>query len=130
MGSSARVLAVDDDRLVRMSLRVTLRGAGLEVDTAATCREATTLLKNRPYGVVLTDLDLPDDSGLEVARCAQGTQPGTVVLLLTGSDEDFTPERATAVGVDGLILKPYRLADLLQKIQTALGEREPERSDA
>lgn len=121
MQGRTRVLAVDDDRLIRLNLSLLLGREGLEVDTAATCREARSLLDRRLYGVVVTDLDLPDASGLEVVRWARENCPETKIILISGS--------STALeGLEGLdedaaksvVLKPFRFDELLALVREAL----------
>ena len=121
MQGRTRVLAVDDDRLIRLNLSLLLGREGLEVDTAATCREARTLLDRRPYGVVVTDLDLPDASGLEVVKWARENCPDTKIILISGSStaleglEALDHEAAKAV-----VLKPFRFDELLALVRDAL----------
>ena len=65
-----RILAVDDERLIRMSLRHVLHREGFDVDTARTGAEAIALLRDHTYDLVYTDLELPDLDGREVLRRA------------------------------------------------------------
>lgn len=121
MEALPRVLAVDDDKLIRMNLTLMLGREGLEVDTAATCDEARALMGARSYGVVLTDLDLPDASGMEVVRAARALVPGVKVIVVTGSTSTLTPSEAEVVGAEAVLFKPFALADLLGQVRRALG---------
>ena len=115
-----RVLAVDDDKLIRMEMELMLGRDGLQVDTAANCAEAHDLLRANHYDVVLTDMDLPDECGLEVLRRAKAKDPAVRVILVTGSASVMSDEDAAAAGADALILKPFRLQDLLSEVRHAL----------
>jgi DNA-binding response OmpR family regulator len=77
-----RVLLVEDDLEVAATVRPYLEGAGYEVVCAATAAEARSLLQARPPDVVVTDIALPDGSGVELARDARAQ--GTPVIALTG----------------------------------------------
>lgn len=116
-----RVLAVDDDKLIRMNLTLMLGREGLVVDTASTCREAKALLGMRAYGVILTDLDLPDASGLEVVRVAHALAPAAKVIVVTGSTSTITPSEAETAGAESVLFKPFALADLMRHVRSALG---------
>ena len=66
--SAPRILVVDDEADLRELLEITLLKMGLDVDSAATVREARTLLGQHAYALVLTDMQLPDCMGLELVR--------------------------------------------------------------
>ncbi len=115
-----RVLAVDDDKLIRMEMELMLGRDGVHVDTAETCERACELLHSNQYDVVLTDVDLPDSCGLEVVRRAKAKDPAVRVILVTGSATIVSAEDAAAAGADALIMKPFRLQDLLSHVRHAL----------
>lgn len=117
-----RVLAVDDDKLFRMDLSLVLGREGYLVDTASSCGEARELLSARRYEVVLTDLGLPDDSGLEVLRCVKLLAPSTRVILITGSSTGVSGEQAREAGAEALILKPCPMQELLREVRRAATE--------
>lgn len=123
---------MDDDRLMRLNLRLWLGREGLEVDTAGTCHEARSLLRDRPYGVVVTDLDLPDASGLEVVRWARRLDPKAVIIVITGSASALETLEPGEVGAEAIFLKPFRFDDLLGQVRRALGPypSTPNHSDA
>ena len=79
------------------------------------------MLDRRPYGVVVTDLDLPDASGLEVVKWARENCPDTKIILISGSStaleglEALDHEAAQAV-----VLKPFRFDELLALVRDAL----------
>ena len=66
--SGQRVLVVDDEPQILRALRTSLRGAGYEVETAATAEEALAAAAMRPPEAVILDLVLPDGTGIEVCR--------------------------------------------------------------
>src|SRR5687768_10067016 len=82
-----RVLVVDDEAAIRLTLDVILRQAGYSVTTAANGEEALGNLMQSRFDLLLLDLGLPGISGLRVAQYAQEHYPSTVVLFLTGSSD-------------------------------------------
>ena len=115
MPAKPRLLAVDDDRLLRMSIELLFEQHGFEVDTAAGVKEALAALDRDSYGLVLTDLRLPDGDGLSVARHAREVDPAAKVLLLTGSDGELDEDEAWTAGVIEILYKPCGLSTLIEK---------------
>src|SRR5947207_3144326 len=85
-GDGRRILVIDDEESLRHALTKTLRRAGYVVETAATGREGVDRLRSAgPMGhdLVLTDVRLPDLSGLDVVALLTETSPGTPVVVMT-----------------------------------------------
>lgn len=78
------ILVVDDERIVRQALVMTLSLSGFEVDEAEGCIEAIQKLHTRPYAVIVTDQNMPDMSGLELFDKAKSIQPHATRVLVTG----------------------------------------------
>jgi len=112
-----RILLVEDDRLVRMNLALVLGREGYALDMASSAAEAYELLDHGHYDVILADIGLPDESGLEVLHAVKRSDPSTRVVLVTGSEDPPTPEQASSEGADCLLLKPFALADLLATVR-------------
>src|SRR4029078_4701200 len=83
MPSASLLLIEDRDSLRRMLARA-LAGEGYEVEAASTGREGIAALEGRPYDLVLTDLKLPDATGLDVLAASRAAQPATPVIVLPG----------------------------------------------
>jgi DNA-binding response OmpR family regulator len=112
-----RVLLVEDDKLERMNLTLVLGREGFDLDVAANATEAYALLAHARYELVLTDIGLPDGSGLEVLQAAKRADAGTKVVLVTGSQSSMTQEEARVGGAESLILKPFALATILETVR-------------
>jgi len=117
MMARTKILLVEDDRLVRMNLALVLGREGYALDTAVCAAEAYELLGHGHYDLILTDIGLPDESGLEVLHAAKRSDPSTRVLLVTGSDNPPTQEQAALEGAEGLLHKPFALAELLATVR-------------
>lgn len=116
------VLYVEDDRLnVALVEEIVALVPGARLRVEGTVAGAIASLGDDPPAIVLVDLDLPDGSGLEVVAAVTAAHRHPPVLVVTG---DVT-ERATALavehGADGVLVKPYRVAELIAAIEAALG---------
>jgi len=116
-----RILAVDDARLMRMSLRHVLGRAGHEVDTARSVAEARERLSEHRYALVLTDLDLPDGSGVDVILEIRRRFPGVWVVALTASAHEDKLRAAIEAGAHAVIRKPFELARALDLAREVAG---------
>ena len=126
MSRKARLLAVDDDRLLRMSLQLIFEEHGYEVDAVASLSGAMDSLDRRRYELVLTDLRLPDGDGLEVIRYARRLDPQAKVILMTASLEDLDEDRALRAGAMEVLCKPRELSVLVDKARDAIGLAPPD----
>jgi CheY-like chemotaxis protein len=118
----AHILVVEDERPVRETLVQGLAGHGHTVSAAHDMSEAVTLLGREAVDVVVTDLVLPGGSGLEIARTAKRTRPGTAVILVTGWPGRIDAETLKGHGVDAIVEKPVGL-DALRAAVATLVER-------
>ena len=125
-GTQPRLLLVDDDRLVRLSLSLTLIREGFTLDVATCAAEALGFLDRTRYQIVVTDIGLPDQSGLEVLRAAKRADPGTKVILVTGSASNLTPEDAIREGAEALLLKPFALKELTERVRDLVDAGAPQ----
>ena len=111
-----RLLLIDDDRSVRLTLAELLQEAGHVVSVAEGGAEGLAALRQNSVDIVLTDLGMPEMSGWEVARAVKATEPNLPVILLTGWGEHEASQRDHPGVVDRILGKPVRLNDLLTAI--------------
>ena len=118
--SSPRVLVVDDEADLRELLEITLVRMGLDVDSAETLKEARAFLAAGDYGLVLTDMRLPDGLGLELVRelAASGRNIPVAVVTAYGSADNAVI--ALKAGAFDYICKPVVLDELRIMVQSAL----------
>jgi DNA-binding NtrC family response regulator len=81
--TESSVMVVDDEPGIRTALRANFLRHGWRVETASGVREAIRNLQDREYDLVVTDMRMPDGSGMEVMRAARSSSPTTAVILLT-----------------------------------------------
>lgn len=120
----ARVLLVDDDRLVLDTHEEILREAGHSVTALASGAEALAHLAGSSSDLVITDLSMPEMSGLDLARAIKRDFPAAPVVMLTGwSVGEQEPEILAAV--DQVVNKPCTFDHLIEIVDRAV-ERRPE----
>jgi DNA-binding response OmpR family regulator len=107
-----RILLVDDELTILLTLKAILQIHGFEVETAASAREAKLRLKNNSYHMVITDMRMENDkAGLEVIQAAKKAPYQPAVALLTAfplPGSEWQEE-----GADQMLVKPINTQDLL-----------------
>lgn len=119
----ARVLVVEDSDANRLVMGARLERMGITVDAVATGSEAVRLVSQRRYGLVLSDLSLPDMSGLEVAAAIRqiGGDAGRVpIVAVTGGTHPRDRERCLAAGMNDYLTKPLEQRELARVIERFL----------
>lgn len=115
-----RILLVDDDVAILLTLKAVLEISGFEVTTAASAREAKQKLKSSEYHMVITDLRMESETaGEEVAAAAKKAANRPAVAILTAyppKDADWEAESDT----DKVLVKPMNTQDLLRQIEAML----------
>jgi two-component system KDP operon response regulator KdpE len=120
----SRILVVDDEPQILRALQTSLRGAGYEVDTAATAEQALTAAAVRPPEAVIVDLVLPDGRGTDVVRELRAWTTVPVIVLSVVGDEH---EKVAALdaGADDYVTKPFGVDELLARLRAALRRADP-----
>jgi len=115
-----RILVIDDERSITDSLGLILTEAGLEVHTAHTFADVVTILRNTEFDLVITDLCLPDATGIDVITRVKSDTPETEVILMTGHGSlDITIE-AIKRGAYYYLEKPLTIERLCALVNRAL----------
>ncbi len=114
-----RILLVDDEVAVLLTMKAVLEISGFDVETAASAREAKLSLKKRTYDMVITDMRMEsDEAGREVIVAARTAPYHPAVALLTAfpvADEDWQ-----GMGADKMLVKPMQTRLLIQQIEKLL----------
>ncbi|HEX3554680.1 MAG TPA: sigma-54 dependent transcriptional regulator [Thermoanaerobaculia bacterium] len=121
--SAGRILIVEDRDSLRRMLEAALGQEGYEVVAAANGEAGIRLLAASPFDFVLTDLKLPDVSGLRVLEASRAAQPRVPVVVLTGYGTVGAAVEAMKLGAYDFLEKPLELDDLSRLVEQALGER-------
>ena len=117
--SKRRVLLVDDEIPVLLTMKAVLEISGFDVDTATSAREGKSRIKKSEYQMVITDMRMESDAaGREVIQAARTAPYHPAVALLTAfptSDEDWQD-----MGADKMLVKPMQTAQLIQQLEKLL----------
>jgi len=124
-----RVLVVDDEESVRFFLLKGLRKEGFDVEAAASGRAAVDRLAKAPYDVVLTDIVMPDVTGLDVLKAVHEMDKDAVVILMTAHGSVENAIDALRLGAFDYLTKPFELKELLVRIERGLSRRTVEREN-
>lgn len=117
--AGARVLVIDDEPEIWRAVRAGLVSAGFAAEWASTSAEGIDLAARWHPDVLILDLSLPDQDGLEVCRQVRAwSQAPIIVLSVRGKDEDKVT--ALELGADDYLTKPFSLAELVARIRVAL----------
>jgi two-component system KDP operon response regulator KdpE len=119
MSDAPRVLVVDDEPQIVRGLRVVLRNAGFQVDSAGTKEEALDALSHRPPDAVLLDLVLPDGSGVDVCKKVREWSHVPIVVVSAVGDER-EKVRALDAGADDYVTKPFGSQELAARLRAVL----------
>jgi DNA-binding response OmpR family regulator len=118
-----RILLVDDEVAVLLTLKAVLEISGFDVDTAASAREGVSKLHTREYQMLITDMRMEHDvAGIEVIKAARSANYHPAVALLTAfpvAEEDWQE-----MGADQLLVKPMHTRILLQQIEDLIASHE------
>lgn len=115
-----RILCVDDTPSVLRSMVQVLRDAGHTVETAPDSASARSLISQEPFDLVITDVQMPGESGVELLRSVADTRPGTRFMLMTGLDPRSFAREALGHSVRGFLQKPFSVDDLLDEVSVAM----------
>jgi DNA-binding NtrC family response regulator len=121
--ASAKVLVVDDERPVLLTLGALLERHGFEVQTASTAAAGLQVFRRWLPDLVLLDLGLPDAAGLEVLGEMKAERPKVQVLILTADDSLSNAIQSIKLGAFHFVSKPYAPAELLSLAGHALDQR-------
>jgi response regulator RpfG family c-di-GMP phosphodiesterase len=117
---SARILVVDDERVIREILAEFLALEGYSVHTVEDGEKALTELRLRPYDLVITDLKMPKVSGLQLLEKVEQERLGVLTVLMTGFGTVETAIEAMKKGAYDYLLKPFKVEEVIHVVQRAL----------
>ena len=120
-----RIWVVDDDRAVRFVLATALRDAGFEVTAFAAAAEALDSLQREPVpALVVTDVRMPGDSGLQLLDKLKAAQPDLPVIVMSAHTDVASTAGAFRGGAHEFLSKPFDLDEAVALVRRALPQRE------
>jgi DNA-binding NtrC family response regulator len=117
------ILIVDDDQDLATTLRVLLSHNGNSVEVVHTTTAATAILEQQMFDLVITDLRVSDESGLDLIETVKTITPDTEVVMITGYGSIDTAVEAIRRGAADYLTKPFQDAELLMIVEKALNHK-------
>ena len=118
--TAQKILVIDDDKLIRWSLKEILSQEGYDVDTIGTASEAIDLAKNIPYQLIFADLNIQEDSGIEMVKKIKTFRPDVVTVILSAHPKQKIQPEFGDLNVFSIIEKPFKSEQLLSIAKEAL----------
>ncbi len=119
----ARVLVVDDEKLIVKGIRFSLEQDGYEVDCAYDGDEAIERAKEREYDVVLLDVMLPGHDGFEVCQTIREFSEMPIIML-TAKGDDMDKILGLEYGADDYITKPFNILEVKARIKAIIRRKQ------
>ena len=117
------LLIVDDDDEMRDLLRKVLEKEGYRISAAADGRHALAVLAQGAFDLVVTDMLMPQDGGLELLETLHRSHPNLPVIIVTAFGDWHSYTRALGLGAAAFISKPLRMSELIAAVHNALTGR-------
>jgi putative two-component system response regulator len=124
------ILIVDDEEPIRRLLGYLLEPHGYRVTLAGESREARQQLDKASYALVLCDVNMPGESGMDLVRHILAQYPTTAVIMVTGLDSPVLANAALEMGAFGYVIKPFEANEVLINVANALRRRKLEIENA
>jgi len=117
---SLNTLLVDDEPSFRRALRTSLAASGFTVDEAPNGEEAIAMLAERPFDLVLLDINMPGIGGVETCREVRSLSPRIGIVMVTVRDTENDMVKALEAGADDYITKPVRFRELVARLRAVV----------
>ena len=124
------ILIVDDEEPIRRLLGYLLEPHGYQVTLAGESREARQRLEQGSYALVLCDVNMPGESGMDLVRHILAQYPTSAVIMITGLDSPVLANAALDMGAFGYVIKPFEANEVLINVANALRRRKLEIENA
>src|SRR5690625_4715911 len=123
-----KILIIEDDLAFGKMLQLFLERKKFEVSLSTSGKQAREMLTNNHFDLLITDLKLPDDSGMELLKIARKHTPPTPTILMTSYADVTTAVEAIKRGAADYISKPFRQEELLMVMGQAIDKPEAKES--
>ena len=115
-----RILVVDDEKNIRMTLAESLSGMDLDVEAVPNGTEAIACLESERYHLMLLDIKMPGLDGMEVLRWAREHRPFMPVIMITAHGTAFNAVEAVQIGAADVIQKPFSVEEVRRHVARVL----------
>jgi len=124
--TTPQILIVDDEEPIRELISQIIKADGYETQTAAGVDEALAYMGQKEYSLVISDINMPNKTGIDLLREVFTIDPNIAVLMATAVDDRKVAVNTLELGAYGYIIKPFERNELLINIANALRRRELE----
>ena len=122
--TTAKLLVVDDERSMRELLSIVLRREGYDVTLAENGRAAIEHLESGRFDLLISDIKMPDMTGVDVLRAAKRLDPDILGIMITAFASADTAIEAMRLGAHDYLSKPFDVDELKMKVRNALEQRQ------
>ena len=119
-----KILVVDDDKLIRWSLKELFSQEGYEVKAVATAKEALEQAEDKPYDLIFTDLEIKDENSTEMLRKMTSFQPEAKIIILSALTRQQMESQIGDLNIFSIIEKPFRSEQVKSIVKEALSPLE------
>lgn len=119
-----RILVVDDELSSRRAIVKILQREGFECSAAASVVEAHGLLETQEYALLITDMRMWGEEGLDLVRSATEQYPTLAAIMVSGLDDPELARKAIQGGAAYFIGKPFKAEELIEKVEATLEARD------
>jgi DNA-binding response OmpR family regulator len=125
----SRILVVDDDIDLRLTMQEMLQAEGYEVSVAADGAQGIALQRKQPASLLITDIFMPNKEGIETIRDFRAEFPDVPIIAMSGGGRlkrrGSTLFAAKEIGAAVILRKPFEMSDLLRSVAAALNAPGP-----
>ncbi len=123
-----RILIVDDEETLRLSMKARLAAAGFTTEVAENGEEALRKMKEQEFDVAMLDIKMPGMGGIEALRLFSELYPKTDVVMLTGFADFGTAIECLKLGAKDYLVKPVDATELVARLRSLVRSRVSERA--
>ena len=120
-GELTKILIVDDDKLIRWSLKEIFSQEGYVVDAVATAKDALKQVKNITYELIFSDLEINDENGVEMIKTARAYQPEAKFIIISAPTKQQIEPKLGSLSIFSIIEKPFKSEQIRTIVKEALG---------
>jgi signal transduction histidine kinase len=119
-----RILVVDDEANVREMVSKIINLMGHEAVTAGNGKEASEILRQEPFSIMITDVKMPEMDGFELMRAVRDQFPGTYIICMTAHGASYAYTDVVGVGATDYITKPFTIDEMIAKLNRVIREKD------
>ncbi len=119
----AKILLVDDEEIVLKSISALLVSEGHDTTAKLCVTDALDAMKETEFDLLITDIRMAPIDGMELIRIVHADKPDLPIIVISAYTSETIKEDGYAIGCSAYLLKPFRVQDVLDAVDTALGKK-------